>query len=62
MTYLQMRQLSLVTLFLKECKGIQNFKMSHHHHHHLPINVPTAGAQAFLMDYPQGGRDKENGP
>jgi hypothetical protein len=22
--------------------------------HHQPINVPTAGAQAFLMDYPQG--------
>jgi hypothetical protein len=21
------------------------------HHHHQPINVPTAGAQAFLMDY-----------
>jgi hypothetical protein len=25
-----------------------------HHHHDRPINVPTAGAQAFLMDYPQG--------
>jgi hypothetical protein len=25
-------------------------------HHHQPINVPTAGAQAFLMDYPQGDR------
>jgi uncharacterized Zn-finger protein len=23
------------------------------YHHHQPINVPTAGAQAFLMDYPQ---------
>jgi hypothetical protein len=22
--------------------------------HHQPINAPTAGAQAFLMDYPQG--------
>jgi hypothetical protein len=21
------------------------------HHHHKPINVPTAGAQTFLMDY-----------
>jgi hypothetical protein len=21
--------------------------------HHQPINVPTAGAQAFLMDHPQ---------
>jgi hypothetical protein len=25
-------------------------------HHHQPINVPTARAQAFLMDYPQGER------
>jgi hypothetical protein len=25
-----------------------------HHHHHQPINVPTAGAKAFLMD---GTRD-----
>jgi hypothetical protein len=25
-------------------------------HHHQPINVLTAGAQAFLMDYPQGER------
>jgi hypothetical protein len=23
-------------------------------HHHQPINVPIAGAQAFLMDYLQG--------
>jgi hypothetical protein len=21
------------------------------HHHHQPINVPTAGAQAFFMNY-----------
>jgi hypothetical protein len=26
------------------------------HHHHKLINVPTAGAQAFLMDYLQGER------
>jgi hypothetical protein len=25
-------------------------------HHHQPINAPTAGAQAFLMDYTQGER------
>jgi hypothetical protein len=24
--------------------------------HHQPINVPTAGAQAFLMDYTKGDR------
>jgi hypothetical protein len=24
------------------------------HHHHQPIDVPTVGAQAFLMEYPQG--------
>jgi hypothetical protein len=24
--------------------------------HHRPINVPTAGAQAFLMNYTQGER------
>jgi hypothetical protein len=26
------------------------------HHHHQPIIVPIAGAQIFLMDYPQGER------
>jgi hypothetical protein len=26
------------------------------HYYHQPINVPTAGAQAFLMDYTQGIR------
>jgi hypothetical protein len=25
-------------------------------HHHQPINVPTAAAQALLMDYPQEKR------
>jgi hypothetical protein len=24
--------------------------LAHHHHYHQPINVPTAGAQAFLME------------
>jgi hypothetical protein len=24
--------------------------IAHHHHHYQPINVPTAGAQASLMD------------
>jgi hypothetical protein len=27
-----------------------NYNHHHHHHHHQPINVPTAGAQAFLMN------------
>jgi hypothetical protein len=26
------------------------------HHHHQPIHVPTAGAQAFLMDHCEGER------
>jgi hypothetical protein len=30
--------------------------LTHHHYHHHPINFPTAGAQAFRMDYPQGER------
>jgi hypothetical protein len=31
----------------------------HHHHHHQPINVPTAGAQAFLVEHVQGaGQDR----
>jgi hypothetical protein len=37
-------------------KLISTLTPNHHHHHHQPINVPTAGAQAFLMDYPQGER------
>jgi hypothetical protein len=26
------------------------------HHHHQPINIPTPGAEAFLMDHPLGER------
>ncbi|RVE40362.1 hypothetical protein evm_014988 [Chilo suppressalis] len=34
-----------------------------HHHHHQPINVPTAGAQAFPMDGTgRLGRDPPRGP
>jgi hypothetical protein len=50
----------------KDLKGMLRNKESYilcyaiktqvHHHHHQPINVPTAGAQAFFMDYPQGER------
>jgi hypothetical protein len=32
------------------------FNKYHRHHYNQPINVPTAGAQAFLMDHPQGER------
>jgi hypothetical protein len=31
-------------------KRISPLPFSHYHHHH-PMNVPTADAQAFLMDY-----------
>ncbi|RVE49894.1 hypothetical protein evm_005487, partial [Chilo suppressalis] len=35
----------------------------HHHHHHQPINVPTAGAQAFPMDgIGRLGHDPPRGP
>jgi hypothetical protein len=32
-------------------------KITNTNHHHQPINVPTAGAQDFLMGYPQRERD-----
>jgi hypothetical protein len=35
------------------------FLIQKHHHHHQPINVPAAGAQAFLMSYPQEERASE---
>jgi hypothetical protein len=31
--------------------NIEELKAIWFHHHHQPINVPTVGAQAFLMDY-----------
>jgi hypothetical protein len=37
-------------------KTIPHTNYKSHHHHHQPNNVPTAGAQAFLVDYPQGER------
>jgi hypothetical protein len=33
---------------------LKHFKNIHHHHHHQPINVPSAGAQALLMDHTEG--------
>ncbi|RVE46054.1 hypothetical protein evm_009278 [Chilo suppressalis] len=39
------------------------FRNPHHHHHHQPINVPTAGAQAFPMDgIGRLGHDPPRGP
>jgi hypothetical protein len=34
----------------------KNVHHHHHHHRHQPINAPIAGAQPFLIDYPQGER------
>jgi hypothetical protein len=31
--------------------SVRTTHLHHHRHHHQPINDPTAGAQAFLMDY-----------
>ncbi|RVE42646.1 hypothetical protein evm_012698 [Chilo suppressalis] len=42
-----------------KCSNLSN----KHHHHHQPINVPTAGAQAFPMDgIGRLGRDPPRGP
>jgi hypothetical protein len=50
-----------ITNHTTACKQIQSsyrqyVSLYHHHHHHQPINVSTAGAQAFLMDYTLGER------
>jgi hypothetical protein len=49
----------LMVLFNKQIAS-NIYQHHHHHHHHQPINVPTAGVQAFLMDYPQGERALTN--
>jgi hypothetical protein len=43
------------TTSMEERKRSYSFVVTHHHHYQ-PINVPNAGAQTFLMDYPQGER------
>jgi hypothetical protein len=37
----------------QKCVKIDNILpvLNGFHHHHQPINVPTAGSKAFLMDY-----------
>jgi hypothetical protein len=47
---------SAILLRYIDLNMITKYAYFSHHHHHQPINVPTAGAQAFLMDYPQGER------
>jgi hypothetical protein len=34
----------------------------YHHHHHQAINLPIAGAQAFLMDYTHKENEPQRGP
>jgi hypothetical protein len=41
----KLQKTSLFELITK--KTFQHYQI----HHHQPINVPTAGAQTFLMDY-----------
>jgi hypothetical protein len=36
------------------CAAVDCSGMMMNNHHHQPIKDPTAGAQAFLMDYTQG--------
>jgi hypothetical protein len=38
------------------CRDRTDYSKSLNRHHHQPINIPTAGAQALLMDHPQGER------
>jgi hypothetical protein len=47
------KMLIILVLSLSLFLGIQAWR---YHHHHQPINAPTAGAQAFLMDYTLGER------
>jgi hypothetical protein len=44
------------TYFYQTAVRYRDNKYHHHHNHHQPINAPTAEAQAFLTDYPQGER------
>jgi hypothetical protein len=38
-------------IIYKHQNGISLIYLWYRYHHHQPINAPTAGAQAFLMDY-----------
>jgi hypothetical protein len=40
----------------KVALGLPPVTPAGHSHHYQPINVLTAGAQAFHMSYPQGAR------
>jgi hypothetical protein len=49
----QIINLYFILLYLKMTRIAVTLRPSklRHYHHHQPINVPTAGAQAFLMVY-----------
>ncbi|RVE44984.1 hypothetical protein evm_010348 [Chilo suppressalis] len=55
---------SLVQVFITRATELLATPNSdNHHHHHQPINVPTAGAQAFPMDgIGRLGHDPPRGP
>jgi hypothetical protein len=45
----------MLICIIKNFGYVMRNRHHHRHHHHQPINVPNAGAQAFLiMNYPQG--------
>jgi hypothetical protein len=51
----------LINLLQVRCTACPYFKLTLNPiHHHQPINAPTAGAQTFLLDYPQGEQDEEH--
>jgi hypothetical protein len=54
--YSSLSDLELVDQLFLECPLLGSVCHVCLHHHHQPINVPTARAQAFLMDYPQRER------
>jgi hypothetical protein len=53
----------LLLTFLSPQPSIEDYHHHHHdHYHHQPINVPTAAAQTFPMDYLLGERTHSAGP
>jgi hypothetical protein len=50
-TYERFMYWCLLKLIQQSTATMHNNNKHFIHHHHQPINVPTAGAHAFLMDY-----------